>query len=103
MESDAFERSGHDIDSLSSLRQAGIMRTATVTEASLDFLTVLKWVETGEEVQVLREGKPVAVISPAPRSVQHPDYLARLKQTFGEKVLSPEDSEAIRQSNRGER
>jgi antitoxin (DNA-binding transcriptional repressor) of toxin-antitoxin stability system len=79
------------------------MRTATVTEVGLDFLTVLKWVETGEEVQVLREGKTVAVISPAPRPVKHPDYLARLKQTFGEKVLSTEASAAIRDSNRGER
>ena len=79
------------------------MRSATVTEVGLDFLAVLKWVETGEEVQVLREGKPVAVISPAPRPVKHPDYLARLKETFGEKVLSIEASAAIRDSNRGQR
>ena len=79
------------------------MKTATVTEVGLDFPRVLKWVETGEEVQVVREGKPVAVISPAPRPVKHPDYLARLKQTFGETVLSIEDSTAIRDSNRGER
>lgn len=79
------------------------MKTATVTEVGLDFLSVLKWVETGEEVQVVREGKPVAVISPAPRPVKHPDYLARLKQNFGEKVLSPETSAAIRDLNRGER
>ena len=79
------------------------MKTATVTEVRLDFPKVLKWVETGEEVQVVREGKPVAVISPAPRSVKHPDYLARLKQTFGETVLSTEASAAIRDSNRGER
>jgi antitoxin (DNA-binding transcriptional repressor) of toxin-antitoxin stability system len=57
----------------------------------------------GEEVQVVREGKPVAVISPAPRSVKHPDYLARLKQTFGEKALSSEASAAIRDLNREER
>ena len=79
------------------------MKTATVTEVDRDFLTVLRLVETGEEVQVMREGKPVAVISPAPRTVQHPDYLARLKRTFGEKVLSPEASVAIRDFNRGER
>jgi antitoxin (DNA-binding transcriptional repressor) of toxin-antitoxin stability system len=79
------------------------MKTATVTEAGLDFLSVLKWVETGEEVQVVREGKPVAVISPAPRPLKHPDYLARLKQTFGETVLSAEASAALRDSNRGER
>ena len=79
------------------------MKTATVTEVGLDFPKVLKWVETGEEVQVVKEGKAVAVISPPPRPVKHPDYLARLKQTFGEKVLSTEASTAIRDSNRGER
>jgi antitoxin (DNA-binding transcriptional repressor) of toxin-antitoxin stability system len=79
------------------------MQTATVTEVGLDFPRVLEWVETGEEVQVVREGKPVAVISPAPRPVKNPDYLTRLKQTFGEKVLSPEASAAIRDLNRGER
>ena len=52
---------------------------------------------------MVREGKPVAVISPAPRSVKHPDYLARLRETFGENVISSEASAAIRDSNRGER
>jgi antitoxin (DNA-binding transcriptional repressor) of toxin-antitoxin stability system len=82
------------------------MKTATVTtvtEVDRNFLDVLKLVETGEEVQVLREGKPIAVISPAVRPVQHPDYLARLKQIFGEKVLSAEASTALRDSNRGDR
>jgi antitoxin (DNA-binding transcriptional repressor) of toxin-antitoxin stability system len=59
------------------------MKTATVTEVGLDFPRVLKWVETGEEVQVVREGKPVTVISPAPRPVKHPDYLARLPHGLG--------------------
>lgn len=79
------------------------MKTATVTEVGRDFLSVLKWVETGEEVQVVREGKPVAVISPAPRTVKHPDYLARLKRIFGEKVLDAEVSAGLRDANRGER
>ena len=93
-----------EVDSLSSVKQAGeVMKTATVTEAGLDFLSVLKLVETGEEVQVVREGKPLAVISPAPRPVRHPDYLARLRRTFGDNLLSPEASAAIRDANRGER
>jgi hypothetical protein len=33
------------------------MKTATVTEVGLDFPKVLKWAETGEEVQVVKEGK----------------------------------------------
>jgi antitoxin (DNA-binding transcriptional repressor) of toxin-antitoxin stability system len=79
------------------------MKTATVTEVGLDFPKVLKWVETGEEVQVVKEGRPVTVISPATRRVKHPDYLARLKQTFGKTVLPAEASAAIRDLNRGER
>jgi hypothetical protein len=35
--------------------------------------------------------------------VQHPDYLARLQKTFGDKIISAEESAAIRDANRGER
>ena len=79
------------------------MKTATVAQVGTDFPAVLKWVETGEDVQVLQEGKPVAMISPVERRVNHPDYAARLKNTFGDKVLSPETSAALRDFNRGER
>ena len=79
------------------------MKTATVSEVGQDFLKVLEWVETGEEVQVVREGKAVAVISPPMQAVKHPDYLGRLKRTFGQKVLSVGESDNIRDLNRGER
>ena len=79
------------------------MKTATVSEIGRDFLAVLRWVETGEEVQVLQGGKAVAVISPPGRKVRQPDYLARLKLNFGDKVLTPEASAEIRDLNRGER
>ena len=51
-------------DNFSPVKQAGTMKTATVTEVGRDFLRVLKWVETGEEVEVVQEGKPVAVFLP---------------------------------------
>ncbi len=79
------------------------MKTTTVNEVGRDFLAVLKWVERGEQVEVVQEGKPVAVISPPARKVKHPDYLSRLKRNFGEKVLTPEGSEEIRDLNRGAR
>jgi len=79
------------------------MKTATISEIGRDFLGVLKWVEAGEEVEVLNEGKLVALISPPLQRVQHPDYLARLKRNFGDKVLSPEASAELRDLNRGER
>jgi antitoxin (DNA-binding transcriptional repressor) of toxin-antitoxin stability system len=79
------------------------MKTATVQEVGRDFPAILKLVESGEEVQVARDGQPVAVISPVTRKVQHPDYGARLKQTFGDKMIPAEESAAIRELLRGER
>lgn len=79
------------------------MKTATVQEVGRDFPSILKWIEAGEEVQVARDGQPVAVISPVPRKVRHPDYAARLKQTFGDKMIPAEESAAIRDLLRGAR
>lgn len=79
------------------------MKTATVQEVGRDFIQILKWVEAGEEVQVARDGQPVAVISPVARPVQHPDYAARLRQAFGTRTISAEESVALRLSLRGDR
>jgi len=79
------------------------MKTATVQEAGRDFPAILKLVEAGEEVQIARNGEPVAVVSPVSRTVRHPDYAARLKQTFGERVIPAQESAAIRELLRGER
>ena len=42
------------------------MKTATVTEAGPDFPRVLKWVEAGEEVQAVKEGKTAPPRVPIP-------------------------------------
>lgn len=78
------------------------MKTATLETLTKDFAEVLGWVEAGEEVEVVREGTPVALITPPRRRVAHPDYLARLKTTYGDRVLDPQTSEALRDLNRGE-
>ncbi len=79
------------------------MKTATVHDVGRDFSTVLDWVKSGEEVQVLENDHPVAVISPPFRRVQHPDYAARLKRIFGDKVIGADTSAAIRDLMKGER
>ena len=79
------------------------MKTATVSELGRSLGTVLNWVKAGEEVEVTEGDKPVALISPPRRRVQHPDYAARSRQIFGDKVLTSEESEELRNLNRGER
>ena len=69
------------------------MKTATVRQIRHDFGTVLSWVEEGEHVEVSKRGKIVALITPppAPRTVRprkRPDFAARLKRIYGDKVFS---------------
>ncbi len=79
------------------------MKTATVNELGRSLNTILNWVKAGEEVEVLEGNQPVALITPPRRRVQHPDYAARVRQIFGDKRLTPEESEELRLLNRGER
>ncbi|MCB1125321.1 MAG: type II toxin-antitoxin system prevent-host-death family antitoxin [Verrucomicrobiae bacterium] len=79
------------------------MKTATIESLRNDVAKVLNWVEAGEEVELVQEGTPVAVISPLRRKVAHPDYLARLRATYGNRVLDSQASEDLRDLNRGER
>lgn len=68
------------------------MKTATVRELRHDFGTVLSWVEEGEAVQISKRGKVVALLSPPPPPKRllrkkRPDFAARLKRIYGDKVL----------------
>ncbi len=68
------------------------MKTATIRQIRHDFSTVLHWVEGGEQVEVSKRGKIVALITPPPapkpsRSRKRPDFAARLKRIYGDMVL----------------
>ena len=68
------------------------MKTATVRQLRHEFGTVLNWVEEGEPVKISKRGKIIALLSPPPtpepaRSKKRPDFAARLKRIYGDKVL----------------
>lgn len=69
------------------------MKTATIRQIRHDFSTVLDWIEDGEQVEVSKRGKIVALITPPPppkpkRPKKRPDFAARLKRIYGDKVLT---------------
>ena len=71
------------------------MKTATVRELRHHFGNVLAWVQEGELVEIIKRGKPVAVMSrPAKRKprkkIQWPDLVARTKSYCGDFVLGDE-------------
>ena len=68
------------------------MKTATIRQIRHDFSTVLNWVEDGEQVEVSKRGKVVALITQPPATKpalarKRPDFAARLKRIYGDKVL----------------
>ena len=69
------------------------MRTATLRQLRHRFGSVFTWVEQGEAVGISRRGKIIALLCPPQppkraRRRKRPDFLARLKRIYGDKVLS---------------
>lgn len=68
------------------------MKTVTIRQIHNDFSSVLSLVAQGEEVTVLNRTRPVARICPplpeAPADFKMPDFAARAKNIFGDKVIS---------------
>ena len=68
------------------------MKTATVRQLRHDFGSVLNWVEEGQAVGISKRGRIVALLSPPPapkrpKAKRRPDFAARLKRIYGDKVV----------------
>ncbi len=76
------------------------MKTATVRDLRNQFPRVAAWIENGEEVDITKAGKVFArLVPPAPvktRKLVKPDIMARLKETWGDRVFSTKEVEAMR-------
>jgi prevent-host-death family protein len=46
---------------------SGPMKTMTVSEAETGFARLLRWVESGEEVEITQHQQPVAKVVPLPK------------------------------------
>ena len=82
------------------------MRTATIRQVRHDFGAVLEWVSEGEQVQISKRGKIVALLSPPPaikppRARQRPDLAARLKMRDGDRVIAASAMNDILDHNKG--
>ena len=66
----------------------------------------MAWVEEGERVEVTKRGHVVAMLQPPlpfkPRPAKRPDFAARLKRIYGNKVLSSTGADIVAY-DRGER
>jgi antitoxin (DNA-binding transcriptional repressor) of toxin-antitoxin stability system len=76
------------------------MKTATVRDLRNQFPRVAAWIENGEEVGITKSGKLFARLVPAAPAKQaklvKPDIMARLKETWGDRIFSTKEVEAMR-------
>ena len=83
------------------------MKTATVRDLRYDFPKLEVWLAGGEEILITKHSKPVAKISRPPTDVSaklpaHPDYRARLKRLWGDRVFTQAEVEEMRAFETGE-
>lgn len=76
------------------------MKTATVRDLRNRFPRVAAWIEEGEPVEITRAGKVFARLLPAASvkkaKLVNPDIMARLKETWGDRVFSAKEAAAMR-------
>lgn len=93
------------------------MKTATLRELRYDFARIEGWLREGREVRITRRGKPVFRVIPetqetartvTKRNGQHqrpptrPDYEARRKRIWGDRVFTAAAIEEARALETGE-
>jgi antitoxin (DNA-binding transcriptional repressor) of toxin-antitoxin stability system len=68
------------------------MKTATVTDLRNHFAILEAWINEGEEIRIEKRGRPIAMLTPLPRragkTVKKPDFAARLKALWGDRVFT---------------
>lgn len=79
------------------------MKTTTVRELRNNYARVLKWVASGQEIQVTRRGKVVAKVVPPDGASLKVDWSrsAALRVTGRDKALSARQSERLLKEAQG--
>ena len=76
------------------------MKTATVRDLRNNFAMIEAWVKEGEQVRIEKRGEPIAVITAFSarknKRVKMPDFEARRKAIWGDRVFSEAEVEAMR-------
>ena len=76
------------------------MKTATVRDLRNNFSKLEAWLSDGESVRIEKRGQPVALLTALPRSkgkaFKMPDFMGRLKETWGDRVFTAAEVKAMR-------
>lgn len=78
------------------------MKTATVSDLRNHFAKLEAWLSEGESIRIEKRGEPVAVLSAvrkkAAKPFRMPDFAARQRAIWGDRVFSEEEVRAMREA-----
>lgn len=76
------------------------MKTVTVRDLRNSFSMLETWLEEGEEIHIEKRGRPIGVLigwkAKGSASPMKPDFAARRKAIWGERVFTEEQVAAMR-------
>lgn len=80
------------------------MKTATVADLRNNFRRVSSWIEHGETVQIIKRGRAFAQLMATPpstpKAVPKVDFMAQLKEIWGDRMFSDAEVQAMRDAER---
>jgi len=91
------------LDKATVIHQMNHVKTATVRELRNEFPRIEAWVHEGESVNISKRGKVIATLVPVLSNagvgtrVPKPDIMARLRETWGERVFTVEEVATMRE------
>jgi antitoxin (DNA-binding transcriptional repressor) of toxin-antitoxin stability system len=71
------------------------MKKATVRDLRYDFPKVERALRAGEEIQITKRNRVIARLVPEPTAVERPDFLARIRDIYGDAELKVSGAELI--------
>jgi len=78
------------------------MKSATLSDLRRNFRKIEQWLTDGEELEITRRGKVVGTLHPLRKKLVHPDYEARAKAIWGDRIFSQEEVDEMRAFETGE-
>ena len=74
------------------------MKTASIRDLRYHFPKIERMLAQGQEIQITKRKKVIAKLVPALATPPvRPDFLGRLKEIWGDRILTPSNAEIIAQ------
>jgi hypothetical protein len=71
-----------------------------------EFSKLETWLGEGQEIRIEKRGKTIAILKPSRNgedTIPRPDFMARLRENWGDRVFAEEEVREMREAELGDR